>query len=314
MKRIKKRTIMLMVALPLLGVGVLFSLIAFDRLSNSSKPLIELSVIVRDSDSSLWTAARKGMEQAAADYGAELRFLTLTASNSSEDQKKLLDREISNGADAIVIAPVDPAALGDAVQAAASVASMVTIDTDMSEYGADACVSVDNSLLALSLGNAALAGTQDGDSVIVAYSSQANTLTQLLIDETSKALREGDRKVILCSADRIGMYLNYSPPDAIIAVDSDALERVARLVQSADAQPLIYGNGVTSDIAHYLEIGIIEMIAAKNEYASGYLAVQAAVQKALNEKVAPIEYLPFYFVTNETMYEPDYQKLLFPVS
>ncbi|MDO4543461.1 MAG: substrate-binding domain-containing protein [Clostridia bacterium] len=313
-RRIKKRTLMLMSVLFLLGLGVLFSLVTFDRLGTESEALIELSVIVRDSDSGLWTASRYGMEQAAADYGAELRFLTLTTSNSSDSQQTLLEREVSNGADAIVLVPADPIAIGESVRAASASASIVTMESDMSDYGASACICVDGAELSRAIGASVIEGTLDGDSVIITYSSQANFQSQLRVTETAATLRENGRRVTLCSVERIGMYLNFSPPDAVIALDSAALERVAQLVINREERPKIYGTGATSDIVHYLEIGIIEVIAAKNEYAAGYLAVQTAVQKARHEKTEPIDYLPFYLITYETMYEPDNQKLLFPVS
>ena len=72
---------------------------------------LELSVIIREQDSSLWTNTRMGMEQAAGELGAELRFLTLATANDGREQWELLQREIEQGADALVVAPADPAAV-----------------------------------------------------------------------------------------------------------------------------------------------------------------------------------------------------------
>ena len=46
--------------------------------------LLSLSVLLRDTDSSNWNVARQGMEQAADELGAELRFLTLTVQNDTK--------------------------------------------------------------------------------------------------------------------------------------------------------------------------------------------------------------------------------------
>lgn len=55
-------------------------------------------------------------------------------------------------------------------------------------------------------------------------------------------------------------------------------------------------------------------MAAWSEYAAGYLAVQQAVGAA-GEKTEPLTgTLPFSVVGGDEIYEPEYQKLLFPVT
>ena len=93
----KHRTMLQMSILVALGLGVLFSLVAFDQPGRQDTELLEVSVIIREADSTGWSAARQGMEQAAADLGAELRFLTLSQSNSAEEQRSLLAREVDRG-------------------------------------------------------------------------------------------------------------------------------------------------------------------------------------------------------------------------
>ena len=79
---------------------------------------MSLTVLLRDTDSSGWTVARQGMEQAADELGAELRFLTLAAANDGAEQEELLLREIEDGAAALVVVPADPAALSAALGSA----------------------------------------------------------------------------------------------------------------------------------------------------------------------------------------------------
>ena len=62
-----------------------------------------------------------------------------------------------------------------------------------------------------------------------------------------------------------------------------------------------------------LEQGKIAATAAKNEFAAGYLAVAAAVESIRSTDGAQSQTLPFFMVRRENMYDPDYQKLLFPV-
>ncbi len=99
-----------------LGLAAALSLALPQLLRGDRKEqLLSLSVMLRDTDSSGWTVAREGMEQAADELGAELRFLTLTAAGDSEEQEALLLREIEDGAAALVAVPADPAALSAAL-------------------------------------------------------------------------------------------------------------------------------------------------------------------------------------------------------
>ena len=137
-----KRKILLQLVLPLLGLIALFSMLAFAPNSAQRHPaLLEMSVILREADSSILSTTRQGMEQAAADLNVELRFLSPTADNSAEEQIQLLQREVEAGASAILLIPADRTSMADAVSAAAAKSSLVTLETDMTAQGARGCIS-----------------------------------------------------------------------------------------------------------------------------------------------------------------------------
>ena len=62
-----------------------------------------------------------------------------------------------------------------------------------------------------------------------------------------------------------------------------------------------------------LERGVISAAAAWSDFAVGYLAVEGALALARGER-AEVEQPPFFIVRGEDIYEPEYQKLLFPVT
>ena len=62
---------------------------------------VEISVILRETESGTWSATRQGMEQAAMDLNVELRVLTLSRENDAEEQRDLLEREVASGADGV---------------------------------------------------------------------------------------------------------------------------------------------------------------------------------------------------------------------
>ena len=88
------RKVLLQLVLPLIGLSVLFWLLAFAPGDKHYQPaLLEMSVILRDGDGNV-SAMRKGMEQAAKDLNVELRFLTPAEDNSAVEQVQLLEHEM----------------------------------------------------------------------------------------------------------------------------------------------------------------------------------------------------------------------------
>ncbi|BDF72134.1 hypothetical protein CE91St41_31150 [Oscillospiraceae bacterium] len=317
----KRRNVAQLAILLVLGLGVLFSLMAFDQPGGRETELLEVSVIIREADSTGWSAARQGMEQAAADLGAELRFLTLSRANSVEEQRTLLEREVEGGADAVVLVPADPEALsGDVAQAAGST-KIVTMESDMARDGASACITVDNAALGRVLGQAALNGVEEGGEVLLVNSAPGSAGVDLRLDEAARVLEEAGRSSSVCMASEgvdlaqtLERTLRARRPDAVLAFEPAALEQAARLSQALERPPLIYGAGATGAVASYLERGNITLIAAQNEFTAGYLAVQAAVRAARGAVLPPVAPLAFSVIRQEDMYDTDNQKLLFPMT
>ena len=150
-----RRKAILQLVLPLIGLSVLFCLLAFaPGEKHSQPPLLEMSVILRDGDGGVSTM-RKGMEQAAEDLNVELRFLTPAEDNNAAEQVQLLEREVAGGAPAVVLLPADRELLSGAVSAAAAgKTTLVTVETDMTAWGAAASVSMDHQALGEALGTA----------------------------------------------------------------------------------------------------------------------------------------------------------------
>ena len=103
----KKSNLIQIGILAVLGLAVVLSLVIPQLFRGRGEAqLLSLSVMLRDTDSSGWTVARQGMEQAADELEAELRFLTLTSANDSAEQESLLLREIEGGAETGPAAPL----------------------------------------------------------------------------------------------------------------------------------------------------------------------------------------------------------------
>lgn len=308
----------LQLVLPLIGLSVLFWLLAFaPGEKHHQPPLLELSVILRDGDGAVSTM-RKGMEQAAQDLNVELRFLIPAEDNSAAQQAQLLEREVAGAASAVLLIPADREALGDAVSAAAGKTTLVTVETDMTAWGAAASITMDHQELGAALGAAALNGVPEGGTVLLLDSLPGDNGIRERMEAAKAVLeREGRQaRVYKWDPDTTSLpdILRIERPRAIIAFEAAALADVAEMSRGEDAFPLLYGCGSTASIAAALEKGRVTAITAVNVFSAGYLAVEAAAALARHEDWTAAAPVAFSIVRQETMYDSDNQKLLFPVT
>ncbi|MCI5624305.1 MAG: substrate-binding domain-containing protein [Clostridiales bacterium] len=312
------RKVLLQLTLPLVGLSVLFWLLAFAPGEKHHRPtLLEMSVILRDGDGAVSTM-RKGMEQAAKDLNVELRFLTPSEDNSAAEQVELLEREVTGAAPAILLIPSDRETLGSAVSAAAGKTTLVTLETDMSAWGAAAAISADHQALGEALGTAALNGVPAGGTVLLLDSLPGDNGIRQRLEAAKAVLEREGRQVRICrwtcGSTSFGDILRIERPSAVIAFEAAALSDMAELSKGEPAFPLLYGCGSTAGIAAALEKSRVTAITAVNVFSAGYLAVEAGAKLARHENWTGVSTVGFSIVRKETMYDSDNQKLLFPVT
>ena len=186
-----RRKVLLQLVVPLLSLCVLFFLLATEPAGALPRPLVQLSVIFREDDP-VWATTRDGMEQAAADLGAELRFLAPAEPNDAEEQKLLLERELDAGAEGVVLIPADRQLLADPARAAGSV--LVTLETEMEDT--DGCVSVDNDALGEALARSALNGVPRGGTVVLLDSAPGDNGIRERLKAARALLEQEGRHVV----------------------------------------------------------------------------------------------------------------------
>lgn len=290
--------------LAVLGLAVILSLVIPQVFRGRASPqLLSLSVMLRDTDSSGWTTARQGMEQAADELGAELRFLTLTTPNDSAEQEILFLREIEGGAAALVAVPADPSALSAALEQWLVVCPTVTLESPME--GAAGVVSPDNPALGRQLAEALLEDWNGGEVLLLDTAGPCSGITGRL--EAAEAALTG--------AGVPARRIQTLPEEAalwVMAFEPAATQRAAEKKESEERGFALYGVGTSAAITACLERGSITAMAAWSDYAAGYLAVRRAVEAARGE-AGTLSALPFSILRGEDIYAPENQKLLFPI-
>ena len=312
----KKNNLIQLIILFILGAAVLFSLL-LPQLPhiNNAKEIIQISMILRESDNSLWSNTRLGLEQASNELDAELRFLSLSKTDDFNEQVELVKREIDGGADAIIIVPVNPDKFSKWLENQKNTCPIICIESKVEN--ADLTISPDWKLLGSALAKAARS-EWNGDTICLIDNSGLRTGITARIDATEKALTKYNipvKRLILSDNQiltNLPSLLLQNNSSTVITFKPYSTELAARCKEDKKLDFKLYGTGVSTYIASSMERGTINAIAAWSDYAVGYLAAQNAISLSRDKK-ASFDSLPFRIIYWEDMYETENEKLLFPV-
>lgn len=301
-----KNNIVEIAILSILGGLVVLTLLIPQLLRDREAPqLLSVSVLFRDADSTNQNVVRQGMEQAADELGAELRFLMPTVQNDSREQEELLRREVDGGADALIVVPADPEALHTALDRLSTSCPVVTLEVAMK--GGAGVVSLDNEAVGLQLAQALLEDWDGGPVVLLDNSAACPEVAQRLRAASDVLTRAGVPNFRLTALPEGWLTRRW-----VMAFEPGATRQAAGKKEAEGQAFALYGVGSSTAITAHLERGAIAAIAAWSDYAAGYLAVEQAV-RAVQEKPQSLEPLTFSIIRGEDIYAPENQKLLFPV-
>lgn len=310
MKR-KIGNIMQLSILSALGLSVILSIFIHEiSWPDDNRSRLEISVIFREWDNSAWGEIRLGMEKAASDYEAELRFLTPQQANSAQQQQKLIEQEIKNGADGLVIIPA-----GEEVQQYLSENKPgIPLVIMESEPGQDKNISgctPDNTIIGNLLAEAASADFDTGSVGLLVNAYPDNTGIQKRLQSAQDKLTAAGISTLMPTSDT-EWYEQLPQADFIVVPDRVTTSRILSSLDENQLDIPLYTAGYCQEIVTGLEKGSIECAVIWNGYGEGYLAIQQMADRLLKKKNDP-EKLAVILVRKEDMYEPESQKILFPI-
>ncbi|MDO5350528.1 MAG: substrate-binding domain-containing protein [Lachnospiraceae bacterium] len=284
-----------------------------------------ISVIVEDSSDEDYEKLRKGMDRAAEEFHVDLNFITLYEPNDQEQQISLITREISDGAEAVILSPAMP------VQAARSLDDMmlnspvVVLGGLFPNEQVTAGISIDYMEAGKLLGTAVREDGAVGPVYLISegldygYARELSSGIQQVLEAagyetilSTLYMEEDCRKLIE------GLAASKEQRAVLVALDENSLEAAARIMDSSReyGQQIkgLYGIGGTNRILNYLDKGIIRGLVVHNWFDEGYLSVEKAVEAiqgggGIKEQII----MDAYYITKEDMRDPAYEKLLYPI-
>lgn len=312
--------------LVLLVLSMSFIVLNRDRFfgKKSSNPY-EISVITRGKSTESWTTIKQGIDQAAKDLNVEVSFVTLSGENNGQEQVSLMQREITNGANAVVIAPVNSDTLKEAIEDARKSVPVIAMQSTVDSIEDLPRVSCDNRQLGVSIAKKLISNekTFSGKIVILRSSMAASNIEQRyqgimsVLGQSNPLVRYLDvPDDPQLSYDEVKRFLRQDSADVLVALDGATLESAGKAKRdsqkSGGVQPKIYGIGRTNAVVSLLETEVINSIGVENEYNMGYLSVRSALDHINKKNESGNALINFAIVDHQNMYNSDNQRLLFP--
>lgn len=290
---------------------------------NTEKNDDKVSVIIQNSEDNKWSAFIYGLKMAAQDCGSELFIVNTEQILTVEEEQRLIEREIDNGADAIILQPV-PGADTEAMLKKFKKIPMMFVEDTVSEDGEASFIPMtkpDNDAMGVALAEELLKdynGSLDGKILgIVSQTeySQASIERERGFKETIKD-KGAMIRWTLYSTDEVPVeILLESQPkvDIVIALDDDSLTVAGKCAADKNLHgAIIYGIGNSTEAVYYLDTGFCQCLVVPDEFSVGYQSL-TELTKSMGRfsRKAQSRTVSYAVIRRETLFSKENQDILF---
>ena len=316
----KKGFVLTEVILMIMVIGLALMMI----LGQNKKALDKVSVILENAGDSQWSALKYGLKMAAEEEGIELAVVDVEEGLDAEAQKKVFEREIEDGADALIVQPVldknDQEVLKKIEKRVPVM--LVGYEAEKGETRYDLpVIKEDNYEMGQALAEEMLkdfeGNIEEKKIGLLLASTDSNMLSSRECG-FKDALEDKNANILELSLDS---FLNReenteSKVDIVIALDDSNLTAIGEYL--ASSQPhgeLLYGIGQSTEAIYYLDKGIAECVVVPDEFNVGYQSLSEVARKLdhyfENMKKQTVSYS---VIRKETLFSKENQELLLTMS
>ena len=316
----KKGFVLTEVILMIMVIGLALMMIS----GQNKKALDKVSVILENAGDSQWSALKYGLKMAAEEEGIELAVVDVEEGLDAEAQKKVFEREIEYGADALIVQPVldknDQEVLKKIEKRVPVM--LVGYEAEKGETRYDLpVIKEDNYEMGQALAEEMLkdfeGNIEEKKIGLLLASTDSNMLSSRECG-FKDALEDKNANILELSLDSL---LNRkenteSKVDIVIALDDSNLTAIGEYL--ASSQPhgeLLYGIGQSTEAIYYLDKGIAECVVVPDEFNVGYQSLSEVARKLdhyfENMKKQTVSYS---VIRKETLFSKENQELLLTMS
>lgn len=316
----KKGFVLTEVILMIMVIGLALMMIS----GQNKKALDKVSVILENAGDSQWSALKYGLKMAAEEEGIELAVVDVEEGVDAEAQKKVFEREIEDGADALIVQPVldknDQEVLKKIEKRVPVM--LVGYEAEKGETRYDLpVIKEDNYEMGQALAEEMLkdfeGNIEEKKIGLLLASTDSNMLSSRECG-FKDALEDKNANILELSLDSLldREENTESKVDIVIALDDSNLTAIGEYL--ASSQPhgeLLYGIGQSTEAIYYLDKGIAECVVVPDEFNVGYQSLSEVARKLdhyfENMKKQTVSYS---VIRKETLFSKENQELLLTMS
>ena len=316
----KKGFVLTEVILMIMVIGLALMMIS----GQNKKALDKVSVILENAGDSKWSALKYGLKLAAEEEGIELAVVDVEEGLDAEAQKKVFEREIEDGADALIVQPVldknDQEVLKKIEKRVPVM--LVGYEAEKGETRYDLpVIKEDNYEMGQALAEEMLkdfeGNIEEKKIGLLLASTDSNMLSSRECG-FKDALEDKNANILELSLDSLldREENTESKVDIVIALDDSNLTAIGEYL--ASSQPhgeLLYGIGQSTEAIYYLDKGIAECVVVPDEFNVGYQSLSEVARKLdhyfENMKKQTVSYS---VIRKETLFSKENQELLLTMS
>lgn len=305
-------------------LGVMVLLLAFLMLREKNVDRsYQISVIVENADDKQWSAFKYGLKMAAEDKGAEMVMVSTGAALSQEEEKKLIEEEIKNGADGVIIQPVSGEDTQQILKKFSNKAEIMLIDDTLSDTEKFPVIQPDAYAMGKALAEELLkdyGGNLEGKTLGILTGKESRSsaekekgFTETLKDTGAKLIWSDTKKPEI-----EGNTFWESKPevDFIIALDDDSLTAAGEGAAANNLHGAIaYGIGNSTEAVYYLDTGAVECLVVPDMFHVGYESLTELVnklEKGFYEDENP--QISYTVMRKENLFSKENQEVIFTMS
>ena len=298
-----------------LGTMVLFLAFLMLREKNVDKSY-QISVIVENADDTQWSAFKYGLKMAAEDKGAEMVMVSTGASLSQEEEKKLIEEEIKNGADGVIVQPVSGEDTQQMLKKVGNKAEIMLVDDILSGIEKFPVIQPDAYEMGKALAEELLkdyGGNLEGKTLGILNGKEGLKSSAEKEKGFTETLQNTGAEILWSDTQ---ITENMPGADFVVALDDNSLRAAGERAAANNLHgAIVYGIGNSTQSVYYLDMGIAECLVIPDTFNVGYQSLTELVNKL--EK-AFYEYenqeISYTVMRKENMFSKENQEVIFTMS
>lgn len=286
----------------------------------SDKSRKHISMIVFGDDQDRWENMREGAGLVCENNDADLALITMMSENDTAEQEEIIQREIENGADALLIASCNSKEISDFIKRSNVRIPVVYIGaSDQADEGS--FITPDDYRMGYELGEE-IAENESGIVTVAIISENTQRDSVRLREEGLRDAIEGKvGRIITWKGDEyksvtktrtfIQRAIVSEATDVIVSFDNTSTDALLDALTNLNKTSKVYSISTSEKAVYNLYGSRIKALEYPDEFSMGYLAAMNAldVPEAAKYSKKAIDYR---IVRKENMYDEDNQTLLFP--